>query len=80
MFFFAKKCLLELNVYLSAPLRSLLDWEKRFSSPTVFSSYFLGVDFKVKVVSIGGKKLKLAIWDTGCYSSSISSYITKDLT
>lgn len=27
-------------------------------SPTI------GVDFKVKVVSIGGKKLKLAIWDT----------------
>ncbi|ONM15761.1 ras-related protein18A1 [Zea mays] len=27
-------------------------------SPTI------GVDFKVKMVSIGGKKLKLAIWDT----------------
>ncbi|GFY91292.1 similar to RAB GTPASE HOMOLOG B18 [Actinidia rufa] len=27
-------------------------------SPTI------GVDFKVKFVSIGGKKLKLAIWDT----------------
>lgn len=26
---------------------------------------FLGVDFKVKFVDIGGKKLKLAIWDTG---------------
>lgn len=24
-----------------------------------------GVDFKVKYVTIGGKKLKLAIWDTG---------------
>ena len=24
-----------------------------------------GVDFKVKMVTIGGKKLKLAIWDTG---------------
>jgi Ras-related protein Rab-18 len=28
-------------------------------SPTI------GVDFKVKMVNIGGKKLKLAIWDTG---------------
>ncbi|RVW21147.1 Ras-related protein RABC1 [Vitis vinifera] len=28
-------------------------------SPTI------GVDFKVKHVNIGGKKLKLAIWDTG---------------
>jgi hypothetical protein len=24
-----------------------------------------GVDFKVKYVNVGGKKLKLAIWDTG---------------
>jgi hypothetical protein len=24
-----------------------------------------GVDFKVKMVTTGGKKLKLAIWDTG---------------
>jgi len=24
-----------------------------------------GVDFKVKYVTMGGKKLKLAIWDTG---------------
>lgn len=24
-----------------------------------------GVDFKVKHVTVGGKKLKLAIWDTG---------------
>lgn len=24
-----------------------------------------GVDFKVKHVTLGGKKLKLAIWDTG---------------
>lgn len=24
-----------------------------------------GVDFKVKYVTAGGKKLKLAIWDTG---------------
>jgi hypothetical protein len=26
---------------------------------------YAGVDFKVKYVSVGGKKLKLAIWDTG---------------
>lgn len=25
----------------------------------------IGVDFKVKYVDAGGKKLKLAIWDTG---------------
>ena len=28
-------------------------------------SLSVGVDFKVKHVTIGGKKLKLAIWDTG---------------
>lgn len=27
-----------------------------------------GVDFKVKYVTIEGKKLKLAIWDTGMYA------------
>ena len=26
-----------------------------------------GVDFKVKYVTMGGKKLKLAIWDTGIH-------------
>lgn len=26
---------------------------------------YAGVDFKVKYVNVGGKKLKLAIWDTG---------------
>lgn len=25
----------------------------------------VGVDFKIKHVTVGGKKLKLAIWDTG---------------
>ncbi|KAJ0096352.1 hypothetical protein Patl1_27962 [Pistacia atlantica] len=37
-------------------------------SPTI------GVDFKVKYVNVGGKKLKLAIWDTGndiCMYSSL---------
>ncbi|MBA0749910.1 hypothetical protein Gogos_003783 [Gossypium gossypioides] len=28
-------------------------------SPTI------GVDFKIKMVTIGGKRLKLTIWDTG---------------
>lgn len=27
--------------------------------------FYIGVDFKVKHVTLGGKKLKLAIWDTG---------------
>lgn len=27
--------------------------------------FCLGVDFKVKYLTIGEKKLKLAIWDTG---------------
>jgi len=27
-----------------------------------------GVDFKVKYVTIEGKRLKLAIWDTGMYA------------
>lgn len=37
----------------------------------IFSRKFVGVDFKVKHVTIGGKKLKLAIWDTGnCLSDN----------
>lgn len=27
--------------------------------------FYAGVDFKIKYVTLGGKKLKLAIWDTG---------------
>ena len=27
--------------------------------------FYIDVDFKVKHVTLGGKKLKLAIWDTG---------------
>jgi hypothetical protein len=37
-----------------------------------------GVDFKVKYLTMGGKKLKLAIWDTGmyvCYSLSFPFFI-----
>ena len=30
-----------------------------------FFFFYIGVDFKVKHVTLGGKKLKLAIWDTG---------------
>lgn len=26
---------------------------------------FSGVDFKIKLLSVNGKKLKLTIWDTG---------------
>lgn len=26
-----------------------------------------GVDFKIKFLTVGGKKLKLTIWDTGKY-------------
>lgn len=39
----------------------------RKKEPTVSSCHLTGVDFKVKTVTIGGKKLKLAIWDTGDY-------------
>ena len=30
-----------------------------------FLLLFVGVDFKIKFLSVGGKKLKLTIWDTG---------------
>ncbi|KAL3016627.1 hypothetical protein AAZX31_06G224400 [Glycine max] len=39
-------------------------------SPTI------GVDFKVKYVTMGGKKLKLAIWDTGIHFVVIPFMIT----
>ncbi|KAL5175882.1 Ras-related protein RABC1 [Glycine soja] len=39
-------------------------------SPTI------GVDFKVKYVMMGGKKLKLAIWDTGIHFVVIPFMIT----
>jgi len=31
----------------------------------ILDLFCLGVDFKVKYLTIGEKKLKLAIWDTG---------------
>jgi len=37
--------------------------------------YHSGVDFKVKYVNLGGKKLKLAIWDTG--NSIHDSFLSK---
>lgn len=40
---------------------------------------FLGVDFKVKFVDIGGKKLKLAIWDTGNPSISVYLFVMSPL-
>lgn len=33
----------------------------------------VGVDFKTKLVTIGGKKLKLAVWDTGEFFRFFSS-------
>ncbi|CAD5192751.1 unnamed protein product [Musa acuminata subsp. malaccensis] len=40
-------------------------------SPTI------GVDFKVKIVNIGGKRLKLAIWDTGlCFAAGQERFRT----
>lgn len=39
-------------------------------------SIIIGVDFKVKFVTINGKKLKLAIWDTGnCKSLLITNHL-----
>lgn len=35
-----------------------------------------GVDFKVKHVTLGGKKLKLAIWDTGKNAALACSLLT----
>lgn len=35
----------------------------------------LGVDFKIKYVTVGGKKLKLAIWDTGIFFSRTPALI-----
>lgn len=36
-----------------------------YNSPCFVLFCHVGVDFKVKYVKAGGKKLKLAIWDTG---------------
>jgi len=33
-----------------------------------------GVDFKIKFLTVGGKKLKLTIWDTGKYSDYAKKY------
>jgi len=35
-----------------------------------------GVDFKVKYVTIEGKKLKLAIWDTGMYVCLLFTFLS----
>lgn len=35
------------------------------SSLELFFGWFPGVDFKIKVLTVGGKRLKLTIWDTG---------------
>lgn len=44
-----------------------------------FGSVFLGVDFKVKYLTIGEKKLKLAIWDTGKKTSQSSCVLRKKI-
>lgn len=31
----------------------------------LLKSNALGVDFKIKLLTVGGKRLKLTIWDTG---------------
>lgn len=38
-------------------------------------SFTPGVDFKVKQLTVGGKKLKLTIWDTGNSSIPFVSII-----
>lgn len=35
-----------------------------------------GVDFKIKLLTVGGKKLKLTIWDTGKRSLSFIVLLT----
>jgi len=42
--------------------------------PTFLNPFFLlaGVDFKIKFLTVGGKKLKLTIWDTGMFSFPVS--------
>ncbi|KAK4387354.1 Ras-related protein RABC1 [Sesamum angolense] len=40
-------------------------------SPTI------GVDFKVKHVTVGGKKLKLAIWDTGMNAAMVYGFLNR---
>lgn len=55
-----------LGLLLLCPLVELCYEQKDiYSSLLTYLPYFAGVDFKVKHVTIGGKKLKLAIWDTG---------------
>ncbi|GAB2276825.1 Ras- protein RABC2a [Dionaea muscipula] len=47
------------------------------NNPILDLSPTIGVDFKVKLLSIGGKRLKLTIWDTAGqerYGTLISSY------
>jgi len=32
---------------------------------------YAGVDFKIKMLTVGGKRLKLTIWDTGNIESNL---------
>ena len=37
-------------------------WETKLKSLLKMFSYFVGIDFKIKTVELGGKKIKLQIW------------------
>ncbi|CAJ2656731.1 unnamed protein product [Trifolium pratense] len=39
----------------------------RFKSVPTKLLFFKGVDFKIKTLTVGGKRLKLIIWDTSMY-------------
>jgi Ras-related protein Rab-18 len=56
----------DLSPTIGSFLSLLLSLSRRSIPPTSQTSIFSpGVDFKVKMVDVAGKKLKLAIWDTG---------------
>ncbi|KAB2006938.1 hypothetical protein ES319_D11G382200v1 [Gossypium barbadense] len=40
-------------------IASFISAFSQYSAPTI------GVDFKIKFLTVGGKRLKLTIWDTG---------------
>ena len=57
-----------IGLLIISPLYSSLFFKKKIiikKNSYMFVFFYIGVDFKVKHVTLGGKKLKLAIWDTG---------------
>lgn len=44
--------------------------EKTTICEAAFTKLLAGVDFKLKMLTLGGKRIKLTIWDTGLYSFS----------